>query len=106
MVVEARIVQGHRVMYVKLGWPGLLRYLTDTQPDLAVNQRSLITHLINDEPTSWDIVDLSQREGLPRLVVEALLVQYESQDLLQIAWFMGNHTEVRNLSPLLRRELE
>jgi hypothetical protein len=106
MLEDARIMRGDRVMYVKVGWRGLLRYLADSQPDLGSHRQSLVAHLINDEATSWDIVDLAHREGLPRLVVEALLVPYESENLLQITRFMGNHTEVRNISPLLRRELE
>lgn len=104
MISEAQI-HGSRVSFVKLGWRGLLRFLADTQPQLGTNQQSLVAHLVNDEATSWDIVLLAEREKLPRLVVEALLVPYESRDLLAIARFMGNHTKVRSVSPLLRREL-
>ena len=106
MLEDVRLLQGPKVMHVELRWLGLLRYLDDTQPDLGENQQNLIGHLINDKATTWDIVDLAKREGLPRLVVEALLARFESRSLLQIARFMGNHTEVRNVSPLLRRELE
>jgi hypothetical protein len=93
-------------MYVKLAWPGLLRYLEATQPDLGDNQRSLLAHLINDEAIQWNIIDLAQREGLPRLATEALLVPYEQRELLQIARFLDNHTEVRGMSSLLKRELD
>lgn len=106
MVEDARIAPGPQVVYVKLSWPGLLQYLAAAQPDLGDNQQSLLAHLINDEATRWDLVELAEREGLPRLVTEALLVPYEHRDLLQIARFLGNHTEVRGVSPLLKRELD
>lgn len=106
LIEDAQLMSANRVMHVKVSWPGVLTVLAATRPELGDVQHRLLAHLVNDPATSFGVQDLANLVGEPAIVVEALLVPYESRDLLDMARFLGGHVDVRNISPLLKREID
>ncbi len=106
LVDEAREVHGGRYFYVKPSWSGLLRYLATAQPELGDVQERLVAHLVNDPATSFELADLAKAEDVPQIVAEALMMPFESRGLITVNAYFGGRVTIRNVSPLLRRELE
>lgn len=104
LIDEARV--GAALVYARVSWRGLGVFLEATRPGIGEVQRELVAHIVNTADSRVDIADLAERVGESSLVVEAVLVPYESAELLRIARFMGGRTEIRSVSPLLRRELD
>jgi TIR domain len=106
LVDEVRLLQGRRVVYVTVGWSGVLTLLAQSRPEMGDVQRSLVAHLVNDPAESFDLRELAEREGVAQILSEALLTPYESRGLLKMAHYAGGQVSVRTVSPLLRREMD
>lgn len=106
LVEEAHEVHGGRFAYVKPSWSGLLRYLASSQRELGDVQQRLVAHLVNDAATSFELADMAKAEGVPQIVAEALMTPFESRGLVTVSSYLGGRVTIRNVSPLLRRELE
>lgn len=106
LVEDANEVHGDRFTFVKPSWSGLLRYLASAQPELGDVQQRLVAHLVNDPASSFELAEMAKAEGVPQIVAEALMMPYESQGLIAVSGYLGGRVTIRNVSPLLRRELE
>ena len=104
--VEAAPLLAGRIDYVILAWEGVLTWLRATRPDLGDFRRRLLAHLLDAAEHRFSIGLLATELRVERLVVEALLVAYDQRDDVRIVRFAGGLTEVRDVSPSLRRELE
>jgi hypothetical protein len=90
---------------VKLSWAGLVSVLEATRPGLLKHRLSIIGRLVNRPQPSVDLGELAGEEGISQFVAEVLLKPLALRGLLTLGGFIGGTVYVRDISPLLRREL-
>lgn len=90
---------------VKLSWGGLVSVLEATRPGLLKHRLSIIGRLVNRPQPSVDLGELAGEEGISQFVAEVLLKPLALRGLLTLGGFIGGTVYVRDISPLLRREL-
>lgn len=86
---------------------GLLTFLDATRSDLTALRTQLIAEIVNRPTDAFPIegADLINATHEPALIVEVLLDELHSRNLIGLGKYLGNTMRVHRSSPLLRREV-
>lgn len=109
-LVQARYIELHHagggiVMHYELTRLGYTAGIRTVIPDFDDVRQKVIAILVNDPPTSEQIIDeLAKRVDTPPRVVDMILKDLETRELIHVVRALAR-TELLQVSPTLSRQL-
>jgi hypothetical protein len=89
-------------------WSGLTTYVEATRSDFHVIRQAVIAALLNADgpPPPLDAPEIANGVDVPTWLVELVLEELKTKDLINMSRGLGNLVRVNQVSPLLRRLLD